>query len=181
MVYSKTFVLRICVRKEGSGRQETPRTFAHLHRCCTSCLSALKLPKLILKYADGDQGPLEIRRLADDGLEALPSELKARWVGEPEGNERTSREDGDSSNSDDGSGAHVVLGVATDFCDRGTDSGDESVNDYAACSLENCGYCGHCPTSPVYSKHESRMRILNQHVKLPVVVCGRVVTTKHYS
>ena len=89
-------------------------------------------------------GTLEIRRLADDGLEALPSELKARWIGKPEDSERTSREDGDPSNSDDGSGAHVVLGVAADIRDYGTDSGDESVKDYTACSLENCGYCGHC-------------------------------------
>ena len=102
-----------------------------------------------------------MRRLADDGLEALPSELKARWVGEPEDNKGTSREDGNSSNCEDGSGAHVLLGVATGVRDRGRESGDESVKDYTVCSLDTCGYCGHCPYSLRVIENESRRSIYN--------------------
>ncbi|KAK5048891.1 hypothetical protein LTR84_005311 [Exophiala bonariae] len=90
-------------------------------------------------------GPLEVRRLADEGFEALPPELKIRWVGEPEESEETSPEDGGSLNSEDGSGKHIASALAIDIRARGTDSDDESVKDYTACSLEGCGYCGHCP------------------------------------
>jgi hypothetical protein len=69
---------------------------------------------------------------------------KARWAGEPEDNKETSLQDGDSSNSEKGLGKDVLGGVDPDILDRGTDSDDESVKNYTACSLEDCGYCGHC-------------------------------------
>lgn len=63
----------------------------------------------------------------------------------PGDNEKTSAQDGDSSNSEDNSGEHVLERVNTDISDQGADSDDDSVKDYTACSPENCGYCGHCP------------------------------------
>ena len=66
-------------------------------------------------------------------------------MGEPEDNERPSREDGDSLNSDDGSGEYAALGAYTYIRDRRADPDDESLKDYTACSPEKCGCCGHCP------------------------------------
>lgn len=85
-----------------------------------------------LEICRSESGPLEIRRLADEDLEALPSELRARWVGEPKGDEEASPQRDTDPDAE------------SDLGDQGLDSDDESVKDYTACSLEECGYCGHC-------------------------------------
>jgi len=94
-----------------------------------------------LEICRSEKGPLEIRRLAGEGLEFLPSELKARWAGEKDSKE-ASPEAGDLINSERDLGEDLADPHIHDW---GGDSDDESVKDYTACSLEDCGYCGHCP------------------------------------
>lgn len=59
-----------------------------------------------LEICRSETGPLQIRRLAGEGLGILPSKLKARWIGDEEGGEEAGPEEGDSPrserNTDDG-------------------------------------------------------------------------------
>jgi len=74
-------------------------------------------------------------------------------MGEPEDNERPSREDGDSLNSDDGSGEYAALGAYTYIRDRRADPDDESLKDYTAVRLRNVDVVVTALTSSVQSKH----------------------------
>lgn len=97
--------------------------------------------KTNLELCRSESGPLEIRRLADEGLEALPPDLKARWVGEPEGNEEASPQDRDALSSEEGFSEEV----SWDPDPNTYYSDDESPTDFTACSADHCGFCGHCP------------------------------------
>jgi len=94
-----------------------------------------------LEICRSGSGPLEIRRLADKGLDALPPELKARWAADPEVQTSSPQDEDPDSDKD----AHNDLWDSdSGVYDDGRESDDESVKDYTACSAEDCGYCGHC-------------------------------------
>jgi len=96
-----------------------------------------------LEICRSKSGALEIRRLADDGLEALPSQLKDRWVREAESHKEATPH-GDTLSFEKSFGDGVSWDAGPDGPDRQRDSDAESLKDYTACSPEVCGYCGHC-------------------------------------
>ena len=55
--------------------------------------------RTMIEICRSESGPLEIRRLADKGVEVLPAQLKARWIGGPVGDEEASLQGRDSSSS----------------------------------------------------------------------------------
>lgn len=85
---------------------------------------------------------LELREQDTDEYDVLPPELKLRWMADGLPNEEQSESDKYST----GSKAFVAAGP--DIKDEGErfgfDSDEESEKDYTACSLDSCGYCGHC-------------------------------------
>ncbi|KIX03283.1 uncharacterized protein Z518_06835 [Rhinocladiella mackenziei CBS 650.93] len=86
-----------------------------------------------LELCRSESGPLQIRRLADEGLDVLPEDWKSKWIGES-----------DDANGED----EDVHGSPRSIEDRRNpdlwDDDDDAEKDYTACSAEHCGYCGHC-------------------------------------
>ncbi|KAL8633437.1 hypothetical protein Q9189_000782 [Teloschistes chrysophthalmus] len=74
---------------------------------------------------------LELREQDTNEHDILPPELKLRWMadGSSKGKQPESEKYSTGSKS---------------FVAAGSDSDEESEKDYTACSLDSCGYCGHC-------------------------------------
>ncbi|KAL9590087.1 MAG: hypothetical protein Q9203_001109 [Teloschistes exilis] len=85
---------------------------------------------------------LELREQDTDEYDVLPPELKLRWTADGLSNEKQSESDKYST------GSEAFVAAGPDIKDEGGrfgfDSDEESEKDYTACSLDSCGYCGHC-------------------------------------
>lgn len=97
-----------------------------------------------LEICRSASGSLEIRRLLDESFEALPDDLRARWVEGPDFNQEAGLQDGDSTHSEKTSDEVLSWHAGHDIRGQERESDDESDKDYTACSADVCGYCGHC-------------------------------------
>ena len=101
-------------------------------------------------------GPLELRKLADEGWHALPGELCEIWKegkeeGETDSNPPTSvKGEGEEEKEKEKEKEYYLDdddddGTSYRYSDHYEYSDNESEKDYTACSADHCGYCGHCP------------------------------------
>ncbi|KAL9584331.1 MAG: hypothetical protein Q9212_002191 [Teloschistes hypoglaucus] len=79
---------------------------------------------------------LELREHDTDEHDVLPPELKLRWMADGDLNGKQSESDSYPT----AAGSYI----RDDGGRFGFDSDEESEKDYTACSLDSCGYCGHC-------------------------------------
>ncbi|KAF2095348.1 hypothetical protein NA57DRAFT_67799 [Rhizodiscina lignyota] len=82
---------------------------------------------------DGDE--LEIRNQAGDGVDALPLEMKVRWIG---------NESPESEAADSGAEHYEDERFNPNLSEEDASDEDSFEGDYTACSAEGCGYCGRC-------------------------------------
>ncbi|KAI9710809.1 MAG: hypothetical protein M1812_007357 [Candelaria pacifica] len=79
-------------------------------------------------------GPLQLRKQVGDQRRAVSSDLRADW--ELRGNNMETSKEGKGNVASVGS--NRFGDSLEDFSD------EESEKDFTACSLDDCGYCGHC-------------------------------------
>ncbi|EXJ91782.1 hypothetical protein A1O3_00332 [Capronia epimyces CBS 606.96] len=127
-----------------------------------------------LEICRSESGPLEIRRLADNGVEVLPPHLQDWWLRGPEHDQEATPQE-DSSNLDKLLGNHVRLGTGSspnvadeehnvaDYEQHWQADEEHNVPDYKehwqadsevysddesekdyTACSESCEYCGHC-------------------------------------
>ena len=79
---------------------------------------------------------LELREQTGDARQTLPAVVEARWInGNP---------DGSNASSDESHEPDLRTSAEPEDANDSIDWDEGSEKDYTACSMEDCGYCGHC-------------------------------------
>lgn len=114
--------------------EDTIRRFAVLLRKIVAFARSSADKKIELRSSEVNV--LELREQTGDACQTLPTVIEARWVNE--------NPDGSNASRDESDGPDLRTSPEPEDGNGFVDWDEGSEKDFTACSLEDCGYCGHC-------------------------------------